>query len=223
MTGLVPETFLAELEEAEREPLYQLGVKRGFPRGSMLMLQGEPDERVMLLLAGRVKISRVDQEGREQLLSIRDPGDVLGELAFIDGQPRIANVAALEAVEAIVTPAQTLRRHLETTPRVAVVLLEIVTRRLREATVKRSQFGASDTMGRLTARILELTERYGEPSPEGIEVTSPLSQEDLAAWTGSSRAGVAEALHTLRELGWLHTERRRLIVRDLESLRARAA
>jgi CRP/FNR family cyclic AMP-dependent transcriptional regulator len=223
MTRLVPETFLAELEEAEREPLYQLGVKRSFPPGSMLMFQGEPDERVMLLLAGRVKVSRVDQDGREVLLSIRDPGDVLGEVAFIDGQPRIANVAALEAVEAIVAPANALRRHLETTPRAAVVLLEIVTRRLRETTVKRSQFGASDTMGRLAARILELAQRYGEPTPDGIEVLSPLSQEDLAAWTGSSRAGVADALHTMRELGWVRTDRRKVIVSDVEALRARAA
>jgi CRP-like cAMP-binding protein len=106
---------------------------------------------------------------------------------------------------------------------VAVVLLEIVTRRFREATVKRSQFAASDTMGRVVARILELSERYGESADGEVSVTSPLSQEDLAAWTGSSRAGVAEALHSLRELGWVRTERRKIVVQDLEALRARAA
>jgi CRP-like cAMP-binding protein len=221
--GLVPETFLAELREDERTALHGLGVIRSFARGAVLMFQGEPDARVMLLLSGRVKVTRMDQNTRELLLSIRDPGDVLGELAFIDGEPRIATVTALEPVEALVTPAQALRHHLETTPRVAVVLLEIVTRRFREATVKRSQFAASDTMGRVVARILELSERYGEPADDGISVTSPLSQEDLAAWTGSSRAGVAEALHSLRELGWVRTERRKIVVQDLEALRARAA
>ena len=157
------------------------------------------------------------------LLSIRDPGDVLDELGLIDGLPRIATVTALEPVEALVTAAETLRVHLETTPRVAVALLEVVTRRFRETTLKRSQFSASDTMGRLAARIVELAERYGEPSDEGVTVTSPLSREDLAAWTGASRAGVAHALHALRELGWVHTERRALLVRDLQALRARAA
>ena len=49
-------------------------------------------------------------------------------------------------------------------------------------------------MGRLAARIVELAERYGEPSDDGLTVTSPLSREDLAAWTGASRAGVAHAL-----------------------------
>jgi|SRR5271165_665130 len=220
---LVPDTFLARLSADEREALYAIGQRRSFRRGAVLMFQDEPDDRVMMLLAGRVKVVRIGNEGRETLLSIRDAGDLLGELAFVDGDPRVATVSALEAVEAVVTSAQRLRRHLETTPRVAVVLLEIVVRRFRESTLKHSQLGASDTMGRLAARIVELAVRYGEPREGVISVVSPISQEDLAAWTGASRAGVAEALRALRELGWVETDRRRLVIRNIEALRARAA
>ena len=219
---LAPDTFLALLSSQEREALQGLGVQRSFPRGAMLMFQNEPGERVMLLLAGRVKVVRLDQDGHELLLSIRDPGDVLGELAFIDSHPRIATVTALEPVEALVTSAQAFRLHLETTPRVAVALLEVVARRFRETTLKRSQGAGLDTMGRLAARIVELADRYGQPTEDGVTVASPLSQGELAAWTGASRAGVAQALHALRELGWVQTERRGLLVRDLEALRARA-
>ncbi len=221
-SGVLAGTFLALLEEPERDALLALGSRRRFPRGAVLMFQHERDERVMLLLAGRVKITRVDQEGRELLLTIRDPGDVLGELALIDREPRVATVTALEPLEAVVTSAAEFRRHLETTPRIATVLLENVTRRFRETTLKRSQFAALDTMGRLAARLLELGERYGEPVDGGLQVTSPLSQEDLAAWTGASRAGVAQALHAMRELGWVRSERRRVLVLDAEALRARA-
>ena len=216
-------TFLARVQEREREALFALGVRRTFPPGATLMFQHEPDGRVMLLLSGRVKVMRVDSEGREVLLSIRDPGDVLGELALIDGEPRLATVTAIDAVEALVMPSEALRHHLETTPRIATVLLEIVVRRFRETTLKRSQFAASDTMARLAARLVELVERYGVAVDGGYEVISPLSQEDLVAWTGASRAGVAHALHTLRELGWIETDRRRMVVRDLGSLRARGA
>jgi CRP/FNR family transcriptional regulator, cyclic AMP receptor protein len=220
---LVPGSFLERLTEVERESLQAIGQRRRFPRGGVLMFQGEPDDRVMALLAGRVKVTRLESEGREVMLSIRDPGDLLGELAFVDGEPRVATVTALEPVEALVTIGQLLRRHLETTPRVAVVLLEIVTRRFRESTLTRAHFGASDTMGRLSSRIVELAERYGEPDGDTVSVQLPISQEDLAAWTSSSRAGVAEALRSLRELGWIHTERRRLVVCDLDALRARSA
>jgi CRP/FNR family transcriptional regulator, cyclic AMP receptor protein len=217
----LPGTFLALVDDQEREALLALGTRRKFARGAVLMFQHELDERVMLLLTGRVKVTRVDNEGRELLLSIRDPGDVLGELSLIDREPRIASVTALEPVEALVGSAQAFRRHLETTPRIATVLLEIVTRRFRDATLKRSQFSTLDTMGRLAARLLELAERYGEPADGGLSVSSPLSQEDLAAWTGASRAGVAQALHAMRELGWIRSERRRLLVLDADALRAR--
>ncbi len=216
-------TFLALLDRRERDALHSLGVRRAFPRGAALMFEHEPGERVMLLLAGRVKVTRVGGDGREMLLSIRDPGDVLGELALVDDEPRLATVTALEPVQALTIPPSTFRRHLETTPRVAVALLEVVTRRFRETTLKRSQSTQSDTMGRLAARILELADRYGEQAGTDVRVVSPLSREELAAWTGASRAGVAQALRELRELGWVHTERRMLIVREIHELRTRAA
>jgi len=223
MSKPVAGTFLARLTEDERESLREVGTVRSFPRGAALMLQAEPDDRVMILLAGRVKVARVEQDGREVMLSIRDPGDLLGELAFIDGGGRVATVTALEAAEALVTPAQVLRRHLEATPRIAVVMLEVVARRFRDSSVTRSQFGVADTMGRLAARIVDLAERYGEPAETGILVASPLSLEDLAAWTEASRAGVGEALRLMREIGWIRTERRKIVVEDIDALRRRAA
>lgn len=223
MTIPTPDTFLAKLSDDEREALLELGVRRSFPRGAALMYQGEREDRMIMLLEGRVKVTRIDDQGHEALLSIRDPGDLLGELAFIGGDARVATVIALEPVNAVVAPARELRRHLETTPRVAVVLLEIVASRFRDATIKRSQFATADTMGRLAARILELAERYGEATAEGVSLVSPLSQEDLAAWTGASRAGVADALRALRALGWLDTSRRTMVVRDVDALRSRAA
>jgi CRP-like cAMP-binding protein len=120
-------------------------------------------------------------------------------------------------------PATVFRRHLETTPRIAVALLVVVTRRFREATLVRSQFGGSDTIARLAARLVELADRYGTQTNDGILITLPLSQEELGAWAGASRAGLANALRTLRELGWITTHRRRIMVLDLRSLRERAA
>ncbi|HEV2982616.1 MAG TPA: helix-turn-helix domain-containing protein, partial [Solirubrobacteraceae bacterium] len=115
------------------------------------------------------------------------------------------------------------RNHLETTPRVAVALLEVVAQRFRHSTANRARFAVADTLGRLAARIVELADRYGAPCAQGVRVDSPLSQEDLAAWTGASRAGVAEALRTMRELGWLATERKRITILNLAALRVRAA
>jgi CRP-like cAMP-binding protein len=132
-------------------------------------------------------------------------------------------VTALEPVRALVIASSLFRAHLERTPRVAVALLEVEILRLRETTLKRSQFAASDTVGRLAARIVELSERYGADREDGIEIELALTQDELTSWTGASRAGVAKAFQTLRELGWIETHRRRLVVRQLDALRRRAA
>jgi CRP-like cAMP-binding protein len=220
---VVARSFLSRLAEPECEALLTIGVRRTFAAGSVLLFQDEQDDRVILILSGRVKVIRADQDNHELLLAIRDAGDLLGELAFIDGLPRVATVSALEAVEALVMTAGALRAHLRSSPDVAVALLESVTARFREDSVQRMQFAALDTLGRLSARIVELADRYGQRSDEGIAVEMPISQDELATWTGASRAGVAKALQTLRELGWLETERRVLILRDVESLRDRSA
>jgi CRP/FNR family cyclic AMP-dependent transcriptional regulator len=186
------------------------------------MFEHEATERMMILLSGRVKVCRTSEDGHDLLLSIRDPGDVLGELAAIDDEPHIATVTALEPVTALVASTRAFRAHLESTPRVAVALLEVIVRRFRETTIKRSQSAESDTMGRVAARILELSERYGTPTDNGTAIEMPISQEELAQWTGASRAGVAHALQAMRELGWLTTHRRQIAVTDLEALHKRA-
>jgi CRP-like cAMP-binding protein len=71
-------SFLAELGEHERESLYEIGLRRSFPRGAALMLQDDPDDRVMALLAGRVKVARMEQDGRDLVLEIRAPGRPAG-------------------------------------------------------------------------------------------------------------------------------------------------
>jgi CRP/FNR family cyclic AMP-dependent transcriptional regulator len=187
------------------------------------MFEHEPSERIMILLAGRVKVTRLGDGGQDVVLSIRDPGDILGELGFIDGEPRLATVTALEAVEVLVIGAGSFRLHLESTPRVAVALLEVITSRFREATVKRGQFSDLDTLGRLAARLMELADRYGSHSDAGLTIEMPMSQEELAGWVGASRAGVAQALQTMRQLGWITTERRRMVITDPAAVRARAA
>lgn len=218
---VTPGTFVALLEPAEWAQLQGLGRTVTFPAGSVLMYEREPSDRVMIVLAGHIKTTVIDDGGRETLLSIRDPGDVLGELASIDGQPRSATVTALGPVEALLISATTFRAHLETTPRIAVAVLQVISRRFRESTAMRSQLTGSDTIGRLAACLVELADRYGEASGDGVLITLPLSQDELGAWIGASRAGLAGALKTLRELGWIETKRRRMLVRNTEALRSR--
>ena len=214
--------FLAALEEPERADLLDRGRRRRYRRGAVVFHEGGGSDEIVVVLAGRVKVSTVTAEGKEVVLAFRGPGDLLGELSAIDGEARSATVGALEPVEAAVVAASEFRAFLSAHPRVAILLLEMLARRLRDADRKRVEFGAHDTLGRVSARLVELAERYGEPVADGVRITLPLSQEELAGWTGSSREAVGKALHALRGLGWVRTERRRITVLEMEPLRRRS-
>jgi CRP/FNR family cyclic AMP-dependent transcriptional regulator len=186
------------------------------------MHQGEPGDRVLILLRGHVKASFVDSAGHEIVLSFRGPGDVLGELSFAHAEPRSSSVIAIESAEAQALAASEFRAFLKGCPAAALTLIEVLSRRFRDANRKRIQQAGLDTLGRVAARLMELCERYGDPIEEGIQIRLHVTQEELAGWTASSRAGVAGALRTMRELRWIKTERRRITVLDPDAVSARA-
>jgi len=216
-----PGTFLALLSDGDREALLTRGGPRRFARGEGLMQAGEPGDRVLIVLSGHVKASNVDSRGREMVLSFRGPGDVLGELTFTHAEPRSSSVTAIEPVETRAIAAPEFRDYLLQRPTAALTLIDMISKRFRDANSKRVQFGDLDTVGRVAARLVELCERYGEGTDAGIEIGLPLTQDDLGSWTASSRAGVAGALRTMRDLGWITTDRRRITVLDLEALTRR--
>lgn len=218
----MPGSFLALLAEADREALLRLGGLRRFNKGEHLMHQGEPGDRVLLLLSGRVKATFLEPNGQEVVLNFRGPGDVLGELSFVDVEPRSSNVLAMEFVEARALPATAFRSFLEQVPNAALMLIDVIGRRFRDASRAQVEFAALDTVGRVAARLIELCERYGQKTETGIEIRLPLTQSDLGGWAASSRAAVGETLQTMRRLGWIKTQRRRITVIDQEALSKRA-
>lgn len=195
-----------------------LAGRRGYPVGASLMHEGQAGTEVMVIVSGRVKICEVTSDGQEVVLDFRGPGELLGELAVIDGKPRSSRVEAIEPVEVLAVAATAFNGLVAERPGIANVLLRDVVGRFRNADRKRIEFGAADTVGRVAARLVEMVERFGTETTVGHEIDLRITQEELAGWTGASREAVAKALRSLRELGLITTERRRITVLDLEDL-----
>lgn len=212
--------FWYALSEEDRAAFLRHGVVRRFFRGQALLHERQLADRVVLLREGRVKVvSIVAATGREIVLAIREPGELVGEQAVIDDEPRSASVFALEAVEAVAVTHGDFRRFLEEHPAASFALLRTMSQRLRDADAKRVEFAALGTLARVAGRLLELAERFGREDDEMIQIALPLSQEELAGWTGASIEAVGRALHTMRSLEWIQTGRREIHIVDLEALR----
>lgn len=213
--------FLGLLTPSERSALVERGSRRRVRRGVFLFTEGESSEHMVAVVSGRLKVSSYTANGKEVVLAIRGPGDLLGELSALDGEPRSGSVSALEAAEVLVVPSGRFREFLEAHPRVAVLLLQMVVGKLRDADRKRIEFGAFDTVSRVARRLLELQDRYGAEAADGVAIDLRITQEELAGWTGASREAVSKALRELREGGLVETRRRKIVVLDPAGLRDR--
>jgi CRP/FNR family cyclic AMP-dependent transcriptional regulator len=197
------------------------GHTRKFQRGQALFTEGDRAERVFLIERGWVTVTSVAPDGREIVLGLRGPGDMLGELSALDGEPRSATALAVSEVEVVVVSGSALERALDDV-QASRELIRMLAGRLRDADRKRLEFAALDTLGRVAWRLLELSERFGHTTADGISVELPLSQEQLAGWCGASRESTVKALTSLRALGCITTGRRRVVIRDLAALRRHA-
>jgi len=218
----VADGFLAELEADERADLEQLGAVRRYRRGDVLFHEADDAGVVVVLRDGHVKATMLN-DGREVILAFPGPGELLGELSAVDGQPRSATVRAVDEVEALVIPGSAFRAYLERRPRIALVLLRSVTERLRAADRQRVDYAVNDVVVRVAGRLVELCDRFGAQDGAVIEIGLAITQDELASWAGASREAVAKAMGLLRTLGWIQTERRRILVLDLPALRRYAA
>ena len=219
MSEVQDHDFLRLLNDEERQSLQARGITRQFRRGAVMLREGEDPTRVLVLTEGRAKAVTFTEEGKEVVLGFMGPGELLGEVATIENKPRSATVVALEPVETIALAASDFWALLDEHPRIWIVVHRVVIRRLRLADLQRKEFSSSNTLGRVSRRLVELSDVHGREETDGVAITLPISQEELAGWTGASREAVTKALRTLRDLGWIETGRRSISVRDREALR----
>ena len=215
--------FLTLLSEADRRELETIGRAQEVQRGDVILARGDVADRVLVLETGRVKVSVSTSSGREAVLTFRGPGALLGDQALVDESPRAATVTAVEPVKLLVIAASSFRAFLAARPQVALAIMAMLSSRLRESDRRLAEYAAADTLGRVCARLVELCETEGDADDEGaVRITLPITQEELAGWTGASIEATAKVLRQLRSLGWVSTGRRIIEVHDLAALRDRA-
>lgn len=185
-----------------------------FAKGEVVFHKDDPATHLYVIAAGSVKISIQEETGREVLVAVYRGGDVFGELALFDDGPRSATVTALTDTAVYSLGGTELFAVLERNPKAMRQLLARLTRIVRRLSGQVGDFVFLDLESRVAKYLLDLSEL----SPHKREVE--LTQEDLAAFVGGTRAAVNRALADLEKLGAIAVGRKHVEVTDRERLRA---
>ncbi len=213
--------FLRQLGPVVAEALVQRMRRRIVRKAQSILTAGSAGADVVLILAGRVKVVIDGVDGREVVLAILGPGELIGEMAALGGQRRTASALALDDVDAGYLAAEELRSFLREYPEAALALIRMLIGRLREADRDLVDLATQDSVGRVSRRLLALAGEHGQQADRGTQIALSLTQEELASWTGATRETISRALRLMRQLGWVSTDHRLITIHNPEALRKR--
>jgi CRP/FNR family transcriptional regulator, cyclic AMP receptor protein len=188
--------------------------RRRYARGQIVVAAGDPGDNLYLIESGRVKLAFTSPEGREVILDVMGPTDFFGELALLDGEPRSADAIAMEASVLCLLGRNEFLNFLEQRPHVAIMLLGVLSQRLRRDARLLQDAAFLDVPARLARTIL----RLAEPGADGVARTPRLTQTDLAGIAGTTRETLNKWLGFYEDEGLIRREGGIIAVVDAERL-----
>lgn len=189
------------MQPAELDEILKLASERRLRRGQTIFQKGDNGSSLMAVLRGRVRVSSVSGEGKEVTLNVINPGQVFGEIALLDGEPRSADCTAIDDTLLLVLERRHFLPFLQHNPELMLRLLAVLCGRLRRTSTALEEIALFDLPIRLARVLLKLAEDYGRPGEGGMRIDLKLSQRDLSNLVASSRESVNKQLRAWRESG----------------------
>lgn len=190
------------------EVLGKTGRKRLYPKNNIIMSEGDPSTCLYVIHSGRLKAFLADEQGREIVLNIMEPGEYFGEMALIDNEPRSASVMTLEDSQLSLVTKDDFNDCLAKNPELVTPLMLGLVKRLRISTRKVASLALMDVYGRVASTLLQLAREQN-----GIMmIRERLTHQEIANIVGASREMVSRIMHDLVEGDYISIDDERRIV-----------
>jgi CRP/FNR family transcriptional regulator, cyclic AMP receptor protein len=206
------------LTENELSFLTQRTVPRHYSAGEMVFGEGEPCSGLYVVESGNVRIFKSSPSGREQVLSIDGPGGSIAELPVFDGGNYPASAMAIDDATLLFVSKQDFQALCLAHPQVPLKVLKVVGARLRRLVGIIEELSFTTVRHRLASYLLRLGQKSGKGSVEGVEVTLPITNQELAAQIGTVRELVSRNLSRLQAEGMLKIDGRNVTLCNLKAL-----
>ena len=209
--------LLSGLEPGELERIAQVAIPRSFPKGARVFHEGDRSDACYVIRAGEVRVTREHPDGRAIALATLGPGELVGELAMLDGGVRSASVETLSEVDLLAVSAADMKGLLERNAQITAKLVVALTKRLRETNERISRQSFQTVPSRVAGVLSQLvSEDNAEQGRDGVTIR--MNQADLAQLAGTSRESVSRFLATLERAGVVRVGRARVTVIEPDRL-----
>ncbi len=204
--------LFSELPEDKRAAMAAVLRPVKIKKKSFIYSMGESAEKVYILKEGRIKITRLTEDGKELTIDILEPGDIFGEMAIAGESERETNAEALEDSFICAMSKGDFERFIAENPGVSMSITKWFGSRLRKVENRLENLIFNDVRTRLLALFSDLAKKYGTDTPEGRKITIHLSHQEIANLIGATRETVTLEINNLRREGLLLMEGREFVL-----------
>lgn len=191
---------------------------RSFARKSVVYFPQDAADAVYVVAEGRIRLVSITPDGKEAILAFFEPGDLFGELALLDGEPREEYAEAVLASKVIAIPRTSVDEVMSRNPSLTMAITKLIGWRRKRLERRLRNLLFRSNRERLSSLLWELTERYGRRIDEGLLIDIKLSHQDLAGLIGVTRESVTLALGELQAEGMISVGRQRIVVHNVSQL-----
>jgi CRP-like cAMP-binding protein len=210
-------SFLSAQDAREISPYLVSGKYR---KKESIFSEGDDSEWFYIVKKGKVKITKLSQEGKEIILEIISPPDFFGGIAVVRGFPYPANAVAMEDTEVTKISRRNLLTVIDRFPNLMYCMATNIGDRIKGSHEMLKSIALEKVEARIASLLIKLADKSGEETPEGTMITMKLTKQDIAEMVGTTVETSIRTMSKLSKAGLITSKGGKIIIRDLERLRA---
>ncbi|MBR0694839.1 Crp/Fnr family transcriptional regulator [Bradyrhizobium lablabi] len=207
--------YFADLEPDAFDQLCRYAKHVTLKRGTTLFSKGDPGTYLIAVISGTVKISISSPDGRNAILNLIEAGEIFGEIALLDGQPRSADATANTNCELFIIDRREFIPFVRSQPSLAMKFIELLCTRLRWTSDQVEQIILQNLPGRLASALLRLSDKH-KLGPQGRTIS--ITQQEISEMVGMTRESINKQLRAWAARGWVRLEHGAIVVLKAEVL-----
>lgn len=211
--------LFSDLTPGELKKIADLAITKRYRKNMYVFMEGEPGTAFYFVRSGAIKLFQVLEDGREKILHFVREGEIFAEVVLFEGGPYPATAQTMEDTEVGCIRNEDMEDLLRRNGEMAVKIIKVMSRRLRQAQNHIRDLALKGAYGRLASALWNLAEEYGKYRDGKVIIDLSLSQQELANLIGTSRETVARILSEFRRLGIIRVDKQRILVVDPRQLK----
>lgn len=220
MVDLSKISIFSALNTTELKELAPYLISTSVRKKDVIFSEGDSSEWFYIVTEGKVKITKLSQDGKEIILELIHPTDFFGGLAVIRGFPYPANAIAMEDTKLLKISRSSLMRILDRFPNLMYCMAQQVGDRMKESHETLKNIALERVEARIASLLLKLSDKTGKKTDDGVVIDMKLTKQDIAEMVGTTVETSIRTMSKLKKMGIVSEKEGKIVIKNIEKLKA---